>query len=316
MKKILGVGTALVDVICQVQDNVINDLKLTKGSMTLIEESQIQEIRSNFPNPLITSGGSVCNTIHELNYSSHEASFYGKVNDDEYGNAFIQDLKKAKILFKGSLKVNELPTGCCNILVSPDGERTMATHIGIGSQLQPEDVNEEILNDIDHIYMESYLWDHELTKKTLQKIGNMAKSKGIETSLSLSDPFCVDRHREELENFIIENIDLVFCNFDEAKMFSQSDIMADVSLFFQNFDKKIVMTSGADGAYFFHKGEVSHEPVDNVTNVIDTTGAGDNFAAGFLDFYLQGKSAKESLENGNAKAVQVIQQLGPRIKRV
>ena len=316
MKKILGVGTALVDVICQVQDNVINDLKLTKGSMTLIEESQIQEIRSNFANPLITSGGSVCNTIHELNYSSHEASFYGKVNDDEYGNAFIQDLKKAKIPFRGSLKVNELPTGCCNILVSPDGERTMATHIGIGSQLQPEEVNEEILNDIDHIYMESYLWDHELTKKTLQKIGNMAKSKGIETSLSLSDPFCVDRHREELENFIIENIDLVFCNFDEAKMFSQSDIMADVSLFFQNFRKKIVMTSGADGAYFFHKGEVSHQPVDNVTNVVDTTGAGDNFAAGFLDFYLQGKSAKESLENGNAKAVQVIQQLGPRIKRV
>ncbi len=316
MKKILGVGTALVDVICQVQDNVINDLKLTKGSMTLIEESQIQEIRSNFANPLITSGGSVCNTIHELNYSSHEASFYGKVNDDEYGNAFIQDLKKAKIPFKGSLKVNELPTGCCNILVSPDGERTMATHIGIGSQLQPEEVNEEILNDIDHIYMESYLWDHELTKKTLQKIGNTAKSKGIETSLSLSDPFCVDRHREELENFIIENIDLVFCNFDEAKMFSQSDIMADVSLFFQNFDKKIVMTSGADGAYFFHKDEVSHQPVDNVTNVIDTTGAGDNFAAGFLDFYLQGKSAKESLENGNTKAVQVIQQLGPRIQRV
>ena len=316
MKKILGVGTALEDVICQVQDNVINDLKLSKGSMTVIEESQIQKIRSNFANPLITSGGSVCNTIHELNYSSHEASFYGKVNDDEYGNAFIQDLKKAKIPFKGSLKVNELPTGCCNILVSPDGERTMATHIGIGSQLQPEEVNEEILNDIDHIYMESYLWDHELTKKTLQKIGNMAKSKGIETSLSLSDPFCVDRHREELENFIIENIDLVFCNFDEAKMFSQSDIMADVSLFFQNFDKKIVMTSGADGAYFFHKGEVSHQPVDKVTNVVDTTGAGDNFAAGFLDFYLQGKSAKESLENGNAKAVQVIQQLGPRIQRV
>ena len=192
----------------------------------------------------------------------------------------------------------------------------MATHIGIGSQLQPEEVSEEILNDIDHIYMESYLWDHELTKKTLQKIGNMAKSKGIETSLSLSDPFCVDRHREELENFIIENIDLVFCNFDEAKMFSQSDIMADVSLFFQNFDKKIVMTSGADGAYFFHRDEVSHQPVDKVTNVVDTTGAGDNFAAGFLDFYLQGKSAKESLENGNAKAVQVIQQLGPRIKRV
>ena len=127
VKKILGVGTALVDVICQVEDSVINNLKLTKGSMTLIEESQIKEIRSNFDNPLITSGGSVCNTIHELNFGSHEASFYGKVNDDEYGNAFVQDLQKENISFKGVSNKTDLPTGCCNILVSPDGERTMAT---------------------------------------------------------------------------------------------------------------------------------------------------------------------------------------------
>ena len=196
MKKILGVGTALVDVICQVEDNIISDLNLSKGSMTLIEESQIQNIRSNFTNPLITSGGSVCNTVHELNFGSHEASFYGKVSDDEYGNAFIQDLEKANILFKGVSRKSDLPTGCCNILVSPDGERTMATHIGIGSQLQPDEVSENILDNIDHMYMESYLWDHELTKKTLKKFGDIARSKNIEISLSLSDPFCVDRHRD------------------------------------------------------------------------------------------------------------------------
>ena len=170
MKKILGVGTALVDVICQVEDNIISDLNLSKGSMTLIEESQIQNIRSNFTNPLITSGGSVCNTVHELNFGSHEASFYGKVSDDENGNAFIQDLEKANISFKGVLRKSDLPTGCCNILVSPDGERTMATHIGIGSQLQPDEVSENILDNIDHMYMESYLWDHELTKKNFKKI--------------------------------------------------------------------------------------------------------------------------------------------------
>ena len=204
MKKILGVGTALVDVICQVEDNIISNLNLSKGSMTLIEESQIQNIRANFTNPLITSGGSVCNTVHELNFGSHEASFYGKVSDDEYGNAFIQDLEKANILFKGVLRKSDLPTGCCNILVSPDGERTMATHIGIGSQLQPDEVSENILDNIDHMYMESYLWDHELTKKTLKKFGDIAKSKNIEISLSLSDPFCVDRHRDELNNFIKE----------------------------------------------------------------------------------------------------------------
>ena len=315
MKKILGVGTALVDVICQVEDNIISDLNLSKGSMTLIEESQIQNIRSNFTNPLITSGGSVCNTVHELNFGSHEASFYGKVSDDEYGNAFIQDLEKANISFKGVLRKSDLPTGCCNILVSPDGERTMATHIGIGSQLQPDEVSENILDNIDHMYMESYLWDHELTKKTLKKFGDIAKSKNIEISLSLSDPFCVDRHRDELNNFIKENVDLVFCNFDEAKMFSQSETMADVSSFFKDYGKKIVMTSGSEGAYFFYNDDVSHQPSKKIENVIDTTGAGDNFAAGFLDFYLSGKSVDEALINGNTRAVEVIQQLGPRIKR-
>ena len=315
MKKILGVGTALVDVICQVEDNIISDLNLSKGSMTLIEESQIQNIRSNFTNPLITSGGSVCNTVHELNFGSHEASFYGKVSDDEYGNAFIQDLEKANISFKGVLRKSDLPTGCCNILVSPDGERTMATHIGVGSQLQPDEVSENILDNIDHMYMESYLWDHELTKKTLKKFGDIAKSKNIEISLSLSDPFCVDRHRDELNNFIKENVDLVFCNFDEAKMFSQSETMADVSSFFKEYGKKIVMTSGAEGAYFFYNDDVSHQPSKKIENVVDTTGAGDNFAAGFLDFYLSGKSVDEALINGNTRAVEVIQQLGPRIKR-
>ncbi len=315
MKKILGVGTALVDVICQVEDNIISDLNLSKGSMTLIEESQIQNIRSNFTNPLITSGGSVCNTVHELNFGSHEASFYGKVSDDEYGNAFIQDLEKANISFKGVLRKSDLPTGCCNILVSPDGERTMATHIGVGSQLQPDEVSENILDNIDHMYMESYLWDHELTKKTLKKFGDIAKSKNIEISLSLSDPFCVDRHRDELNNFVKENVDLVFCNFDEAKMFSQSETMADVSSFFKDYGKKIVMTSGAEGAYFFYNDDVSHQASKKIENVIDTTGAGDNFAAGFLDFYLSGKPVDEALINGNTRAVEVIQQLGPRIKR-
>ena len=315
MKKILGVGTALVDVICQVEDNIISNLNLSKGSMTLIEESQIQKIRANFTNPLITSGGSVCNTVHELNFGSHEASFYGKVSDDEYGNAFIQDLEKANISFKGVSRKSDLPTGCCNILVSPDGERTMATHIGIGSQLQPDEVSENILDNIDHMYMESYLWDHELTKKTLKKFGDIAKSKNIEISLSLSDPFCVDRHRDELNNFIKENVDLVFCNFDEAKMFSQSETMADVSSFFKDYGKKIVMTSGSEGAYFFYHDDVSHQPSKKIENVVDTTGAGDNFAAGFLDFYLSGKSVDEALINGNTRAVEVIQQLGPRIKR-
>ena len=315
VKKILGIGTALVDVISQVEDSTISQLKLSKGSMTLIEEEQIQEIRSSFVEPLMTSGGSVCNTVHELNYSDHDASFYGKLNNDEYGKAFLKDLQSAGIGFQGVIKEKGLPTGCCNILVSPDGERTMATHIGIGSQLHPDEVSIETLKNIDHIYMESYLWDHDLTKQTLQKVGEIAKSQNIETSLSLSDPFCVDRHRDELKKFVEDDVNIVFCNFDEAKMFSQCESMADVSAYLKNFSKKIVMTAGPEGAYYFEGEKVAHQAGIKVDNVIDTTGAGDNFAAGFLDFYLSDKSIQEALSQGNNKASEVIQQLGPRIKR-
>jgi sugar/nucleoside kinase (ribokinase family) len=263
----------------------------------------------------MTSGGSVCNTVHELNYSDHDASFYGKLNNDEYGKAFLKDLQSAGIGFQGVIKEKGLPTGCCNILVSPDGERTMATHIGIGSQLHPDEVSADTLKDIEHVYMESYLWDHDLTKQTLQKVGEIAKAQNIETSLSLSDPFCVDRHRDELKKFIEDYVDIVFCNFDEAKMFSQCESMADVSAYLQNFSKKIVMTAGAEGAYYFEGDNTVYQPAIKVDNVIDTTGAGDNFAAGFLDFYLSDKSIQEALSQGNNKASQVIQQLGPRIKR-
>jgi sugar/nucleoside kinase (ribokinase family) len=191
----------------------------------------------------------------------------------------------------------------------------MATHIGIGSQLHPNELSEESLQGIDHIYMESYLWDHDLTKQTLKKVGTIAKAMNIETSLSLSDPFCVDRHRDELQSFIEEYVDLVFCNFDEAKRFAQSETMADVSVFFQSFEKKIAMTTGAEGAYYFHGKSVAHQPAQKITHVIDTTGAGDNFAAGFLDQYLLNKTIEEALAQGNARAAEVIQQLGPRIKR-
>jgi len=315
VKKVLGIGTALVDVISQVEDSTISQLNLSKGSMTLIEEDQIQEIRSSFVEPLMTSGGSVCNTVHELNYSDHDASFYGKLNNDEYGKAFLKDLQSAGIGFQGVIKEEGLPTGCCNILVSPDGERTMATYIGIGSQLHPDEVSADTLKDIDHVYMESYLWDHDLTKQTLQKVGEIAKAQNIETSLSLSDPFCVDRHRDELKKFVEDYVDIVFCNFDEAKMFSQCESMADVSAYLQNFSKKIVMTAGAEGAYYFEGDNTAYQPAIKVDNVIDTTGAGDNFAAGFLDFYLSDKSIQEALSQGNNKASQVIQQLGSRIKR-
>jgi sugar/nucleoside kinase (ribokinase family) len=315
MKKILGVGTALVDIIAQVDDEIIKKLDLNKGSMSLIEENQISKIREYFNNPTITSGGSVCNTIHELSNSSHEASFFGKVNDDDYGRAFLKDMEDAKIPFLGIKEKNSLPTGCCNILVTNDGERTMATHIGIGSQLSVQDIVKEKFQGVDHVYMEAYLWDHELTKAALKKVGELSKELKFELSFSLSDSFCVMRNRSELEEFISNNVDLVFCNLEEAKGFSQSEHMSDVAQYFHHLNKKFVMTSGKEGGYFFHENKVVHEKAKIVKSVIDTTGAGDNFAAGFLEKYLLDSPIKESLENGHQKSSLVIQQLGSRIKR-
>ena len=314
MKNILGVGTALVDIIAQVDEDTISKLELNKGSMSLIEESQIYKIREYFHNPTITSGGSVCNTIHELNNSSHQASFFGKVNDDDYGKAFLKDMEDAKIPFLGIKEKNSLPTGCCNILVTKDGERTMATHIGIGSQLSVEDITKDKFEGMDHVYMEAYLWDHELTKAALQRVGELSKELKFELSFSLSDPFCVMRNRLELESFISNNVDLVFCNLDEAREFSQSEHMSDIAQYFQHINKKFVMTSGKEGGYFFYDNKVEHEPAKKIDNLIDTTGAGDNFAAGFLEKYLLNNPIKQSLEHGHKKASLVIQQLGSRIK--
>ncbi|MAV82214.1 MAG: hypothetical protein CMI90_01965 [Pelagibacteraceae bacterium] len=316
MQKILGIGTALVDIISKVQDPIISKLSLNKGSMSLIEENQISQIRSYFKNPLITSGGSVCNTIHELNNSKHEALFFGKLNDDDYGKAFVKDMEEANISFLGVKEKNSLPTGCCNILVTEDGERTMATYIGIGSQLSPEDIKEKTFNNINHVYIEAYLWDHNLTKKALEKVGQLSKKLNFELSFSLSDPFCVVRNRTELQEYITKNVDLIFCNFEEAKEFTQSENMNDIAKYFGHLKKKFVMTCGGEGAYYFNLDKVIHESALKVKNVVDTTGAGDNFAAGFLEVYLDNSSnIKEALKNGNNKAAEVIQQLGPRIKR-
>ena len=225
--------------------------------------------------------------------------------------AFARAKEEDKPIF---LSVGYTTCHWCHVMEHESFEDEEVAEI-INERFIPVKVDREERPDIDHIYMESYLWDHDLTKQTLKKVGKIAKTMNIETSLSLSDPFCVDRHRDELKEFIEEYVDLVFCNFDEAKMFAQSETMADVSSFFQSFGKKIAMTASAEGAYYFHGETVAHQPAQKIEQVIDTTGAGDNFAAGFLDQYLSDKTIDEALAQGNSRAGEVIQQLGPRIKR-
>ena len=312
-KKVLGVGTALVDVIEQVSDETITNLNLHKGTMALIDNNDVGRIKKEIHSPTITSGGSVCNTVYELQRSGSPSAFFGKITNDDYGNAFFESMQEIGLEFRGSKNDYDQGTGCCHIFVTPDGERTMATHIGIGSQLQPSDINENILDDIKHVYLETYLWDHDLTKKTLMEISKRAKELSIEVSMSLSDPFCVQRHREELLEFIKQNVDLVFCNFDEASEISESKDLEEIKNFMSALGCKTVLTNGAEGAHFISKEYTDFVSAEKVQNVIDTTGAGDNFAAGFLSKYIQGENIRVSLESGHEKASQVIQKIGPRL---
>ena len=183
MKRVLGIGTALLDIIDHVDDKVINDIGLTKGTMKLIEREEIHTIRKHMTNPLVTSGGSVCNTIYEIVHSGYPGYFFGKISYDEYGDDFYQNLQTVGIGFKGPKQDYELPTGSCHVLVTPDGERTMLTYVGIGSRLEINDIKEDTFDNIDHVYLETYLWYHHLSREMFYKIGELSIEKGFELSI-------------------------------------------------------------------------------------------------------------------------------------
>lgn len=313
MKKVLGIGTALVDIIGKVEESSLGKLGLSKGTMTLINPADIPLIREEILDPIITSGGSVCNTIYEVARSGYPAVFFGKISNDEYGDAFYQDLNKSGIEFSGQKGDYPISTGCCHVLVTSEGERTMATYIGIGSQLEPSDIHDDTFDDIGHVYLETYLWDHQLSRETLITVGKLASQKGFELSISLSDSLCVKRNRDTLLEFITQYIDLIFCNYEEAVALSGKSEITDIKEFMHNLNIKMVMTHGSLGVYYFEKNGDLYLESNLVENVLDTTGAGDNFVAGFLIEHLQEHSILDALKSGHNRASQVIVKMGPRL---
>ena len=307
---ILGIGNAIVDVICKVDDNFIKNNNLTKSTMKLIfDEKEFQNLLTNLKIEKTVSGGSVANSIVGLSQLGNDVGFIGKVSDDELGNKYEEGLKKENVKYFYSKKRELLPTGTCLILVTPDSERTMCTFLGTAGKINENDVNVDAIKKSDIILLEGYLWDEGDPKKAFDKAINNAKK----ISMSLSDQFCVDRHKPHFLELVKKNLDITFANEQEIMSLIDAKNFEEVISFGKQIGKLLVITRGEKGAVAIKNDELSECGIKEGLNIVDLTGAGDLFAAGFLHGYVGNKPLKECLELGTDMSSKVIQQIGARL---
>ncbi len=308
--KILGIGNAIVDVICKVEDDFISKNGLTKGTMKLIfDESEFKSLMSNLKIEKTVSGGSVANSIVGLSQLGNEVGFIGKVSDDELGEKYEDGLKKENVKYFYEKKKEEIPTGTCLILVTPDSERTMCTFLGIAGKVNEKDVSSEAIKKSEIILLEGYLWDEGEPKKAFEK----AISSANKVAMSLSDQFCVDRHKPHFLELVKNKLDITFANEQEIMSLIDAKNFDDVKIFAKSLDKILVVTRGEKGAVAINGEEIVTCGVKQGLKIVDLTGAGDLFAAGFLHGYVNKMSLKDSLEKGTEMSSKVIQQIGARI---
>ena len=308
--KILGIGNAIVDVICKVDDNFINQNGLTKSTMKLIfDENEFKKLLSNLKIEKTISGGSVANSIVGLSQLGNKVGFIGKVCDDSLGNKYEDGLKKENVDYFYSKKKEELPTGTCLILVTPDSERTMCTFLGTAGKINENDVSSDAIKSSEIIFLEGYLWDEGEPKKAFEK----AISGANKVAMSLSDQFCVDRHKPHFLNLVKNKLDITFANEQEITSLIDAKNFDEVINFSKQLGKLIVLTRGENGAIAIKGNEVYECGVQKNLKIIDLTGAGDLFAAGFLHGHVNNLSIKESLEKGTEMSSKVIQQIGARL---
>ena len=308
--KILGIGNAIVDVICKVNDDFLKKNSLTKSTMKLIfEENDFHNMLSNLQIEKTVSGGSVANTIVGLSQLGNKVGFIGKVCDDELGSKYEEGLKNEKVQFFYSKKKERLPTGTCLILVTPDSERTMCTFLGPAGKINESDVSTDAIKKSDIIFLEGYLWDEGDPKKAFDK----AIKSANKVAMSLSDQFCVDRHKPHFLKLVKDNLDITFANEQEILSLINAKNFDEVKNFAQKLDSILVITRGEKGAVAIKKNEVVECGIRKGLNIVDLTGAGDLFAAGFLHGYVNNMSLRESLEKGTEMSSKVIQQIGARL---
>ena len=308
--KILGIGNAIVDVICKVEDNFITKNNLTKSTMKLIfDDKEFKELLSNLKIEKTVSGGSVANSIVGLSQLSNEVGFIGKVNDDELGSKYEDGLKQENVKYFYSKKKEELPTGTCLILVTPDSERTMCTFLGTAGKINEDDVSKDAIKQSETILLEGYLWDEGEPKKAFEK----AIQSANKVAMSLSDQFCVDRHKTHFLELVKNKLDITFANEQEIMSLIDAKSFDEVINFSKSLGKIIVLTRGEKGAVAINGDEVVECGVKEGLKIVDLTGAGDLFAAGFLHGHLNNMSLKESLDKGTEMSSKVIQQIGARL---
>ena len=308
--KILGIGNAIVDVICKVDDNFITQNGLTKSTMKLIfDENEFKKLLTNLKIEKTVSGGSVANSIVGISQLGNKVGFIGKVSNDDLGTKYEEGLKKENVEYFYSKKKEELPTGTCLILVTPDSERTMCTFLGTAGKINENDVSSDAIKQSEIIFLEGYLWDEGEPKKAFDKAINNAKK----VAMSLSDQFCVDRHKPHFLDLVKNKLDITFANEQEFTSLIDAKNFEEVINFSKKLDKIIVITRGENGAIAIKGNEIVECDVQKNLKIVDLTGAGDLFAAGFLHGHVNNLSIKESLQKGTEMSSKVIQQIGARL---
>ena len=308
--KILGIGNAIVDVICKVNDSFIERNNLTKSTMKLFfDENEFKNLLTNLKIEKTVSGGSVANSIVGLSQLGNQVGFIGKVSNDDFGNKYEEGLKKEKVGYFYSKKKEQLPTGTCLILVTPDSERTMCTFLGTAGKINENDVNSEVIKKSEILFLEGYLWDEGEPKKAFDKAINNANKVAI----SLSDLFCVDRHKAQFLNLVQNKLDITFANEQEITSLIEAKNFNEVINFSKQLNKLIVITRGEKGAVVVNGKEIFENDIKKNLKILDLTGAGDLFAAGFLHGYINKFSLKECLQKGTEMSSKVIQQIGARL---
>ena len=307
--KILGIGNAIVDVICKVEDKFLSDNELKKSTMKLVDENEFQKLLSTLKIENTVSGGSVANSIVGLSQLGNKVGFIGKVNDDDLGQKYENGLKKESVDYFYSKKKESMPTGTCLILITPDSERTMCTFLGTSGKINQNDMDINSIKNSELVFLEGYLWDEGGPKSAFDKAINNSKK----VAMSLSDIFCVERHKTHFLNLVQNKLDITFANEQEIMSLIDAKDIGEVITFGKQIGKQIIITRGEKGSISIYKNEIIECEAQKSLKIIDLTGAGDLFAAGYLHGYINNLTINESLKKGTEISSKIIQKIGARL---